>query len=92
MTLTIKEIESKAKQIRDLERLIEEAQTEAETLKDQIKAEMGEDEILVAGEYKITYTSVTSVRLDTTALKKAFSAEILAPYSKTSVSRRFSIK
>lgn len=51
--MTIHEIESKARELREMLALIEEAQAEAEALKDEIKAAMGDAEEILAGEYKI---------------------------------------
>ena len=45
-----KEMESKARELRQLQALIEEAQQEA----DALKAAMGSAESVTAGEYKIT--------------------------------------
>lgn len=89
--MTTNEIISRAKQIRELEALIAEATAEADALKDELKAELGDREELRAGEYKITYKTVTSSRLDTTAIKKLFSAEDLIPFTKTTTTRRFVI-
>lgn len=89
--MTTNEIISRAKQIRELEALIAEATAEADALKDELKAELGDREELRAGEYKITYKTVTSSRLDTTAIKKLFSAEDLIPFTKTTTTRRFAI-
>lgn len=47
------EMETKCRELRQLQRLIEEAQQEMETIKDALKAEMGESEAMQAGEYKI---------------------------------------
>lgn len=52
--MTTQEIVNKVKELRELQALIEEAQAEAETIKDAIKANMGASDVLVAGEYKIT--------------------------------------
>lgn len=52
--MSINELESKARELRQLQALIEEAQQEAEAIKDAIKAAMGDSETVVAGEYKIT--------------------------------------
>jgi len=71
--MSMNEMESKVRELRQLQALIEEAQAEAEAIKDAIKASMtaqGADE-LRAGEYKITWKTVTASRLDTAALKKA---------------------
>ena len=82
-----KEMESKARELRQLQALIEEAQQEAEALKDAIKAAMGDAETVTAGEYKITWKNVTSSRIDTGALKKAM-PEIAAAFTKETTVRR----
>lgn len=51
--MSINELESKARELRQLQVLIEEARQEAEALKDAIKAAMGDAETITAGEYKI---------------------------------------
>lgn len=89
--MSVNEITSKAREIRELEALISEAQAQAEALRDEIKAVMGEREELRAGEYKITWKTVTSTRLDTAAIKKLFTAEDLEGFTKTTTTRRFSI-
>lgn len=82
------EITSKIKELRELQTLIEEAQAEAETIKDAIKAQMGDCEELRAGEYKITWKRVESARIDTAALKKAM-PQIAEAFTKTTTTRRF---
>ena len=52
--MSINEIEAKARELRQLQALIEEAQAEAEAIKDAIKAAMGDSESIQAGEYKIS--------------------------------------
>ncbi len=89
--MSVNEITSKAREIRELEALISEAQAQAEALRDEIKAVMGDREELRAGEYKITWKTVTSTRLDTAAIKKLFTAEDLEGFTKTTTTRRFSI-
>ena len=69
--MSINELEMKCRELRQLQALIDEAQAEAETIKDAIKAAMGTQEAVTAGEYKITWKPVTTSRLDTAALKKA---------------------
>lgn len=81
---------SKIKELRELQALIEEAQAEAETIKDTIKAQMGDCEELRAGEYKITWKPVESSRIDTAALKKAM-PQIAEAFTKTTTTRRFCI-
>ena len=88
--MTTQEIVSKVKELRELQALIEEAQAEAETTKDAIKANMGGSDVLLAGEYKITWKAVESRRLDTAALSKAL-PELAAQFTKTTTVRRFCI-
>ncbi len=86
--MSISELEIKCRELRQLMALIEEAQTEAETIKDAIKSQMGATEELRAGEYKITWQTVKTSRLDTTALKKAV-PDLVEKFTKTSTTRRF---
>lgn len=84
------ELESKVRELRQLQSLIEEAQAEAEAIKDQIKAHMGESEELRAGEYRITWKPVTSSRLDSKALRAA-APELVERFTKTTTARRFCV-
>lgn len=88
--MSINEMERKARELRQLQALIEEAQQEAETIKDAIKAAMGDAEEICAGEYRITWKPITSSRIDTAALKKAL-PDLAAQFTKTSTVRRFSV-
>ena len=76
----------------DLKGMIEELEAEAEQITDKIKAFMGDEEIMISGNRKVTYREVASKRVDTTALKKLLGEEALAPYTKIIVSRRFSVQ
>ena len=92
MCMTNQTIEAKAKEIKELLRMKEELETEIASLQDELKAELTErstDE-LIAGEYKIRYKEVSSNRFDTTSFK-ATHKELYEQYTKTTVSRRFSI-
>ena len=86
------EITSKIEALKDLEALIEEAKAEAETLRDEIKAEMlnRNTEEMEAGQYIVRWTSVLSQRFDTTSFKKAY-GDLYKEYTKQVASRRFSI-
>ena len=89
-TMSMNEMESKIRELRQLQNLIEEAQAEAEAIKDSIKAQMGDAEELRAGEYKVTWKAVTASRLDTAAMKKAL-PEVAERFTKTTTSRRFCV-
>ena len=86
------EITSKIESLKELESLIEEAKAEAETLRDEIKAEMlsRNTEEMEAGQYIVRWTSVLTQRFDTTAFKKVM-PEVYKEYTKQVSSRRFSI-
>lgn len=88
--MSIKEMEIKCRELRQLQALIEEAQAEAEAIKDSIKAAMGDSEAIQAGEYKVTWKPVTSTRLDATALRKAL-PDVAELFTKETTVRRFSV-
>ncbi len=84
------EIERKVRELRQLQSLIEEAQADAEAIKDSIKAFMGDSEELRTGEYKITWRAAKSVRIDTVALKRAL-PEVAQAFTIETTSRRFCV-
>ena len=88
--MSITEIEAKARELRQLQALIEEAQAEADAIRDAIKAHMGDQEEIRAGEYRITWKPETSARIDTTALKKAM-PDIAAAFTRETTTRRFCV-
>lgn len=71
-------------------RLQEEAAAMVESLKDQLKNYMVENglDVLTGSEHKATYKTVTSSRIDTSALKKDM-PDIAAQYTKATETRRF---
>ena len=88
--MSINELESKCRELRQLQALIDEAQAEAEALRDAIKAAMGSQEAVQAGEYRITWKPITSTRLDTTALRKAL-PDVAERVTRTTTTRRFCV-
>ena len=88
--MSINEMEVKARELRQLQALIEEAQAEAEAIKAATKAAMGDPESVQAGEYRITWKAVTSSRIDTSALRKAL-PDVAERFTKETVTRRFMI-
>ena len=88
--MSINELEIKCRELRQLQALIEEAQAEAETIKDAIKAAMGPQEAIQAGEYKVTWKPVTSTRLDAAALRKAL-PDVAERFTKETTVRRFTV-
>ena len=84
------ELEGKIRELRQLQSLIEEAQTEAEAIKDVLKAHMGEAEEMKDGEYKVTWKLVTTAKLDTVALRKAL-PDVAERFTKRPTVRRFCV-
>lgn len=73
-------------------RVLEKVATQAKEWADnRLKMALGEYKTGVVGEYKLTWSNVARTTLDTTALKKAY-PKLYARFSKTSNSRRFTIK
>lgn len=88
--MSTNEIEAKCRELRQLQALIEEAEQEAEAIKDALKAHMGDAEEMRAGEYKVTWKPVQTARMDTRALKAAL-PEVAAHFTKTTTVRRFCV-
>ena len=88
--MSTNELESKIRELRQLQALIEEATAEAEAIKDAIKASMGDSEELRAGEYKVTWKAVKASRIDTTALRKAL-PDVAQAFTRETITRRFCV-
>ena len=90
--MSTNQIMSKIEALLDWERIIEEAKTEADTLRDEIKQEMvnKNTEELTVGQYIVRWTSVLTQRFDSTAFKKVM-PDIYKAYTKQVASRRFTI-
>ena len=67
--MSTNELVSTIKELRELKTLASDLEAEITALEDVVKAHMGNQEQLKAGEYKITYKPVKSARLDGKALK-----------------------
>lgn len=89
--MTNQEMTARVQELQELKRMQEELNAEIESLQDAIKSAMGDNEMIIAGAWKVTYKAVTTTRIDTTALKKD-RPDIAAQYSKTSTSRRFTVQ
>lgn len=90
--MSINEMDSKIKELRELRRMADELAAEIESITDSIKASMdvqGVDTIN-GTDWKVTYKTVTSSRMDTAALKKAL-PDLAAQFTKTTTARRFCI-
>ena len=84
------ELESKCRELRQLQALIAEADEEAESIKDAIKAFMGDSEAVRAGEYMVTWKSVKTARIDTRALSAAL-PDVAKAFTRETTTRRFCV-
>ena len=83
-------MEPRIKELMELKRMREELEAEITTIEDEIKSRMGDEETLLAGSYKVSWTTYTSSRFDSARFKKEH-AELAEAYTKQTTSRRFSI-
>jgi predicted phage-related endonuclease len=90
IAMSMNELESKVHKLRELQALIDEAQAEVETIKDAIKASMGDSEEVRAGAYKVTWKTVKTARIDTSALRKAL-PDVAQTFTVETTTRRFSV-
>lgn len=81
---------AKVRELRELKRMAEELADEINSIEDAIKAEMDASgtDTLLGLDWKITWKTVTSSRLDSTALKREL-PEIAARFMKQTTARRF---
>ena len=84
-------MEKKVHELMELKRMKEELDNEIAQIEDEIKAVMGNEELLFAGVYKFTWTPYTTSRFDSSRFKKDH-AELAAAYTKTTTTRRFSVR
>ena len=84
-------MEPKVKELLELKRMKEELENEITALEDEIKNRMGDEETLMAGAFKETWTPYTTSRFDSARFKKDH-AELAAAYTKTTTTRRFTVR
>jgi len=85
------DIITKVQELMELRRVAEELQTEIDALQEAVKSFMGSDETMIAGAFKVSYKSVTSSHLDTSALKRDL-PNVAALYTKQTTTRRFAVQ
>ena len=78
--MSINEMDSKVKELRELRRMADEMTAEIDSIQDTIN---GVD-------WRVTYKSVTSSRIDTGALKKAL-PDLAQQFTRVTTARRFSL-
>ena len=77
-------------ELKNIERQIKALQAEADAIKDEMKAEMGNKEHVEVGGFTVNYTIVINTTLDSKKLK-AEMPSLWKEYSKEGITRRFSI-
>ena len=90
--MSINEMDSKIKELRELRRMADELAAEMESITASIKQHMtaaGVDSIS-GTDWKVTYKPVTSSRIDTAALKKAL-PDLAEQFTKTTTAHRFCV-
>lgn len=90
--MSINEMDSKIKELRELRRMADELAGEIESITDSIKTHMDAEGVdTISGtDWKVTYKAVTSSRIDTSALKKAL-PDVVERFSKATTTRRFCV-
>lgn len=90
--MSVHEMDSKIKELRELRRMADELTAEIEAIQDSIKQEMTTRAVdtLSGTDWKVTWKAVTSTRLDTAALKKAL-PDVAERFTKTTTNRRFTV-
>jgi len=90
--MSINEMDSKIKELRELRRMADELAGEIESITDSIKAHMDAEGVdtINGTDWKVTYKAVTSSRIDPSALKKAL-PDLAQQFTKTTTARRFCI-
>lgn len=88
--MTTTEMVDKVHELRELKRMLAELEAEIEAVTDDIKAEMAAQDVetLSGIDWKVTYKSVTTSRLDTTALKKTL-PDVAARFMRQSTTKQF---
>lgn len=88
----MKTFNQKVEELKQLKTMLAELQNEIATAEDEIKKEMteqGKDEI-ITDTFIVRYKTVSSNRIDTTAIKKDL-PEVAKKYTKQTTSKRFTI-
>ena len=84
-------MEAKVRELMELKRMKEELEAEITATEDAIKAVMGDEQLVLAGAYKVSWTPVTTSRFDSAAFRKDH-ADLAAAYTKTATVRRFTVR
>ena len=90
--MTTMEMDKRVRELRELRRMADELAAEMDAIQDELKAQMTAADTFeyIGTDWRITWTPVTTSRLDTTALKKAL-PDLAAQFTKQTTARRFCV-
>ncbi len=90
--MSTNELTKKIRELKELQALIEQAQAEAEAIKDDLKAYMIDNDTdeMNVDVFKIRYAIVKGSRFDTAAFKRTH-ADLYAQYTRQTETRRFTV-
>ncbi len=90
--MSTNELTKKIRELKELQALIEQAQAEAEAIKDDLKAYMIDNDTdeMNVDVFKIRYAIVKGSRFDAAAFKRTH-ADLYAQYTRQTETRRFTV-
>lgn len=90
--MSVNEMDSKIKELRELRRMADELAAEIEAIQDSIKQEMTAREVdeLSGSDWKVTWKLVKSRRFNSTAFKKTH-VDLYDQYCSETATRRFTV-
>ena len=89
--MSANEIQSKARELKELKVMKDELEAEITALEDALKAAMGEQEEMLCGEYKLTYQTVSTSRFDSARFRREH-ADLADAYTRATTYRRFCVR
>ena len=91
--MTINEITGRVQYLQELRRMAEDIAGEIEGVQNEIKAHMEQHGLseLVAGPFRVSWTTVLTTRVDARALARDY-PDLAARYTKSMESRRFTVR
>ena len=89
--MSANEIQSKARELKELKVMKDELEAEIAAIEDALKAAMGEQEEMLCGEYKLTYQTVSTSRFDSARFRREH-ADLANAYTRATTYRCFCVR
>ena len=89
--MSANEIQSKARELKELKVMKDELEVEITAIEAALKAAMGEQEEMLCGEYKLTYQTVSTSRFDSARFRREH-ADLANAYTRATTYRRFCVR